>query len=67
MAGLAPLVDTAIIRDPLLMMEGAMKLHSEGTSTTFTSAGASSATFVFISGESVAAITRKASLRSLFL
>lgn len=66
-AGLMPLVETAIVNGPRFMTEGTMKLHKEGESTTFTRQEASLETFLFISRESVAAITRNAFLRSPFL
>ena len=43
-AGLVPLVEIAIVNGPFLTTEGAMKLHSLGTSTTFTRQEASLAT-----------------------
>ena len=61
-----PDVETAIVNGPRLTTDGTIKLQSKGMSTTFTRYGASSEIFLFVSLESVAAMTRNAFLRSPF-
>src|SRR5437763_1620200 len=66
-AGDAPAVEIAIASGPWRTIAGRMKLHSGGTSTTFTSiarASASSDTAMFTSLSSVAAITTSTPSRS---
>jgi len=53
------LVETAIFKGPRFMVDGTIKLHKWGVSTTFTRQGASRDTCSLTTGESVAAITRK--------
>ena len=62
-----PDVETAIVNGPRLTTDGTIKLQSKGMSTIFTRYGASSEIFLFVSLESVAAMTRNAFLRSPFL
>ena len=66
-AGEAPAVEIAIASGPMRTIAGRMKLHSGGTSTTFTSIArrsASSYTAMFTSVSSVAAIAMNAPSRS---